>query len=104
HGSFPGRPRGRRARQNNDGPEWQGYDATPQDQREFPDLAPIRPREARARDGRPAPGQQQPGRPGQPGGYGGYQDASAQGYQQGAAPGGVYAGQGGQYGTGGYPA
>ena len=52
HESFPGRPRGRRARQDDGSPEYQGYDATPQDQREFPDLAPIRPREARARDGR----------------------------------------------------
>jgi hypothetical protein len=86
HGSFPGRPRGRRARQNNDGPEWQGYDAIPQDQREFPDLAPIRPREARERDGRGQGGQQ-----GQPGGSGGYQG--------GQAP---AAGYGGQYGGGGY--
>jgi len=70
HGSFPGRPRGRRARQESDVPEWQGYDATPQDQREFPDLAPIRPREARTRDGRGQGGQQ--GQAAQPGGYGGY--------------------------------
>ena len=72
--SFPGRPRGRRARQDGDVPEWQGYDATSQDQREFPDLAPIRPREARERDGRGQGGQ--PGRhsqQGQPGGYGSYQ-------------------------------
>ena len=48
HGSFPGRPRGRRARPDNDVPEWAGYDAVPQDQREFPDLSPIRDREARA--------------------------------------------------------
>jgi hypothetical protein len=52
HGSSPGRPRGRRARPDNDVPEWAGYDAVPQDQREFPDLAPIRPRDARVRDGR----------------------------------------------------
>ena len=52
HGSFPGRPRGRRARPDNDVPEWAGYDAVPQDQREFPDLDPIRGRDARARDGR----------------------------------------------------
>lgn len=52
HGSSPGWPRGRRARPDNDVPEWAGYDAVPQDQREFPDLAPIRPRDARARDGR----------------------------------------------------
>lgn len=49
--SFPGRPRGRRARPENDVPEWAGYDAV-QDQREFPDLSPIRGRDARARDGR----------------------------------------------------
>jgi hypothetical protein len=52
HGSFPGRPRGRRARPHNDVPEWAGFDAVPEDQREFPDLAPIRGRDARARDGR----------------------------------------------------
>jgi len=74
-------------------PEWQGYDATSQDQREFPDLAPVRPREARSRDGR---GQGEP--QGQPGGYGGYPGAAGPGYPQGGqAPGG-----GGQYG-GGYP-
>ena len=49
HGSFPGRPR--RARQEGDAPEWQGHDATPDDQREFPDLSPVRPREARGRHG-----------------------------------------------------
>jgi hypothetical protein len=46
HGSFPGRPRGRRARRDNDVPddvpEWAGYDAVPKDQQEFPDLSPIR--------------------------------------------------------------
>jgi hypothetical protein len=68
-------------------PEWQGYDATPQDQREFPDLAPVRPREARARDGR-APGGQ-PVQGAQPGGYPG---AGGPGYPQG-----------GQYGGDGYP-
>ena len=100
HGSFPGRPRGRRARQDNDVPEWQGYDATPQDQREFPDLAPIRPREARDRDGRAQGGQ--PGRAAQPGGYGGYPGAGGQGYPQGGqAPAGD--GYGGQYGGGGHP-
>lgn len=96
HGSFPGRPRGRRARPSNDVPEWQGYDATPQDQREFPDLAPIRPREARERDARVQGGQQ-----GQPGGYGGYQSAGGPGYPQGGqAPAG--GGYGGQHGGGGY--
>ena len=34
HGSSPGQPRGRRARPNNDVPEWAGYDAVQQDQRE----------------------------------------------------------------------
>ena len=52
HGSSPGRPRGRRARSDNDVPEWAGYDASPQDEREFPDLSPVRGQEARARDGR----------------------------------------------------
>ncbi len=99
HGSFPGRPRGRRARHEGDGPERPGYEATPQDQREFPDLTPIRPRDARTRDGR-GTGPQQPGPPAPQGGYGGYQDAGAPGYQQGGQPGGGYAGQGGQYGGG----
>jgi hypothetical protein len=89
HESFPGRPRGRRARQDNEASEWQGYDATPQDQREFPDLAPIRPREGRPRDGR---GQ------GQPGGSGGYPGAAGPGY-----PAGGQAQPGGQYGGGAYP-
>ena len=100
HGSFPGRPRGRRARQDNDVPERQGYDPTPQDQREFPDLAPIRPRDARERDGRGQGGQQ-----GQPGGYGGYQGAGGPGYPQSgqATAGGGYAAQhGGGYQGGGY--
>jgi hypothetical protein len=52
HGSFPGRPRGRRARHQADVPEGDGYAATPQDEREFPDLPPIRPRDARLRDPR----------------------------------------------------
>jgi hypothetical protein len=68
HGSSPGRPRGRRARPDNDVPEWAGYDAVPQDQREFPDLAPIRPRDARERDGR-VQGDWRQGDPGQ-GGWG----------------------------------
>jgi hypothetical protein len=77
-------------------PEWQGYDATPQDQREFPDLAPIRPRESRTRDGRGQGGQQ--GQAAQPGGYGGYPGAAGPGYPQGGqAPGGD------GYGGGGYP-
>ena len=83
HGSFPGRPRGRRARHEADLPEGEGYAATPPDEREFPDLPPIRPSQARARDARgqgdwqgqhAQPGQYEPqGRGGQPGpgGYGG---------------------------------
>jgi hypothetical protein len=67
-GSFPGRPRGRRARPSNDVPEWAGYDAVPEGQREFPDLAPIRGRDARARDGRVQGGGVQGG--GVQGGYG----------------------------------
>lgn len=100
HGSFPGRPRGRRARQASDVPgEWQGYDATPQDQREFPDLTPIRPREARARDGRLPGGQ--PGQGGQQGGYGGY-PGGGPGYPQGGQR-QASDGYGGQYAGGDYP-
>ncbi|MGH3264029.1 MAG: hypothetical protein ACRDNS_18775 [Trebonia sp.] len=73
HGSFPGRPRGRRARQDDDAPR-QGYDAAPQDQREFPDLSPIRSREARERDGRGVGG---------PGGHGGYGAGQYDGGQHG---------------------
>jgi hypothetical protein len=113
HGSFPGRPRGRRARHDADVPEWQGYDATPHDEREFPDLEPVRPRDARVRDGQ---GQDaQPGRPpgagqlppaaGQPGRYSaGYPEGGVPGYPQGGQPpaaGGYGAGQpGGQYQSG----
>ena len=108
--SFPGRPRGRRARHDGDGPEWQGYDATPQDQREFPDLAPIRPREARERDGRGQGGQpSQPGRhaqPSQPGGYGGGYPGGGPGYPPAGQPasGGHGGGQYGGYQGGGYGA
>src|SRR6185437_13333633 len=103
HESFPGRPRGRRARQDNGESAWQGNDATSQDQREFPDLAPIRPRGARERDMR---AQGQPGQatqPGQQGGYGGYPGNPGPGYPGGGQPqaGGGYAD--GQYGGGGYP-
>ncbi len=102
HESFPGRPRGRRARHDGDVPEWQGYDSTPQDQREFPDLAPVRPREARDRDGRTQGGQpgrhSQQGQSGQPGGYGGYQGGGSD-YPPAAQPAtGGYGG--GQYGDG----
>ena len=82
HGSFPGRPRGRRARQEGDAPEWQGHDAAPDDQREFPDLSPVRPREARGRDGR------------------GQGDQGARYPQGGQPPAGPYGS--GQYGPGQY--
>jgi hypothetical protein len=101
HGSFPGRPRGRRARQDGDAPERQGYDATPQDQREFPDLAPVRPREARTRDARGQGGQQ--GQAAPPGGYGGYPGAAGPGYPPGGQAPASDGYGGGQYGGGGYP-
>ena len=94
HGSFPGRPRGRRARHEADLPEGEGYAATPSDEREFPDLPPIRPSQARGRDvggqgnwqgQRAQPGQYEaPGRGGQPGpgGYGGGYPADGPGYGQ----------------------
>jgi hypothetical protein len=90
HGSFPGRPRGRRARHQADVPEGEGY-APPQDEREFPDLSPIRPRDAaRPRDGRgPAdwPGQQAQGAQyGQPDQYG--QQSRGGGYPGGGQYGG----------------
>jgi hypothetical protein len=86
-------------------PEYQGYDATPADEREFPDLPRVRPREARARDGRAQGQPPQPGQPGQPGGSGGgYQGGSGAAYPQGGQPagGGYGAGQhgGGQAGPG----
>ena len=83
HGSFPGRPRGRRARHEADVPEGQGYDATPQTSGSSPtcpDPAQPGPGARRPRAGRLAghraarsvraagPGSgAQPG----PGGYGG---------------------------------
>lgn len=101
HGSSPGRPRGHRARHGGDVPdEWQGYNATPQDQREFPDLAPVRPREARARDGRVQEGQ--PPHAARPGAH----RYPVAGGGQGYPPGGGYgAGQqaGGGYPGGGFP-
>jgi hypothetical protein len=94
-------------------PEGEGYAATPPDEREFPDLPPIRPNQARARDGR---GQSDwPGQPGQYGpqgqggqptqsGYGGGYPAGSPGYGQSgpsqAGPG--Y--NGGQDGAGAYGA
>jgi hypothetical protein len=100
HGSFPGRPRGRRARHQADLPEGEGYAATPPDEREFPDLAPIRPSQARTRDAargqddwqgqRAQPGQYEPpGRAGQPGpgGYDGGYPSGGRGYGQQPEPG-----------------
>jgi len=64
HGSFPDRPRGRRARHGSD-PQWQspsgendprGPGAAPQDDREFPDLEPIRGRRLSDSDNRGLPG------------------------------------------------
>ena len=113
-GSFPGRPRGRRARHEADVPEGEGYAATPPDEREFPDLPPIRPSQARARDargqgdwrGQPAqPGQYGPqGQGGQPaqGGYGAGYPAGGPGYGQ-SGPGQASPGyNGGQDGAGQY--
>ncbi len=53
HGSFPGRPRGRRARRDNDVPgdvpEWAGYDAVPP----FPHEAPSQPQQAQPQHAEP---------------------------------------------------
>lgn len=99
HESFPGRPRGRRARQDNGESERQGYDAAPQDQREFPDLDPIRPHGARERDTRLY---SQPDSPAQQAGYGNYPGSAGSGYPgQGGRHRGGY--DGGQYAGGGYP-
>jgi hypothetical protein len=56
NGSFPDRPRGRRARHGNDTPDWQGRGAVPDDEREFPDLEPIRGRRLSEADNRGLPG------------------------------------------------
>jgi len=56
HGSFPDRPRGRRARHGDDLSDWQGRDAVPDDGREFPDLEPIRGRRLSEADNRGLPG------------------------------------------------
>ena len=113
HGSFPGRPRGRRARHEADQPEQEGYAATPPDQREFPDLAPVRPSQARARDARgqddwqgqrAQPGQYEPqGRSGQPGrgGYDGGYPSGGRGYGQQQEPGQPGLGYGGGRHSGG---
>jgi hypothetical protein len=113
HGSFPGRPRGRRARHEADLPEGEGYAATPPDEREFPDLPPIRPSQARARDARgqddwqgqrTQPGQYEPqGRGGQPGpgGYDGGYPSGGRGYGQLPEPGQPGLGYGGSQHSGG---
>jgi hypothetical protein len=100
HGSFPGRPRGRRARHQADVPEGDGYVATPQDEREFPDLPPIRPRDARPRD--PRDPRVQGDWPGAQGDWPGQSAQSRQSSQYGQPD--QYGQQGlGGYG-GGYPA
>jgi hypothetical protein len=104
HGSFPGRPRGRRARHQSDVPEGEGYPASP-DEREFPDLSPIRPRDARSRDPLDQgdwPGQQaQPGQYGQPDRYG-QSDAFGQpGRAANVGNGGGYQADGPGYGQSG---
>jgi len=91
-------------------PEGEGYPATPADEREFPDLAPIRPSQSRTRDARgqgdwqgqyAQPGRYEPqgpgGQPG-PGGYAGGNPAGAPGYGGGQYGGGQY--DAGQYSAG----
>jgi len=111
HGSFPGRPRGRRARHQADVPGGEGYPGNPADEREFPDLAPIRPSHARERDARgQGDWRGQPGQygsqaaGGQPaqGGYGGGYQPGAPGYGQ-SGPSPADPGYGGQYGVGQAP-
>jgi hypothetical protein len=85
HGSFPGQPRGRRARRDNDVPdatvdvpEWAGFDAVPQDQRDFRGTG----RHASSQAG---PGHAGPGHAG-PGQAGAGQAAPGQFGQGGQAP------------------
>jgi hypothetical protein len=99
HGSPPGRPRGRRARHDGGVPDREGYDGTPQDEREFPDLTPIRPREARQRDGGGPGGYAGGGYPGGPGYPVSGPPQPDAGYGQYGSP-----GQYGRYPEGGYPA
>lgn len=68
HGSFPDRPRGRRARHGSDTPDWQGRDALSSDEREFPDLAPIRDHRLSEADNRGLPGSRSRGRHSAPSG------------------------------------
>jgi hypothetical protein len=49
--TFPDPPRGRRARPENGSPDRPGYDDASAQEREFPDLSPIRPREGHRRAG-----------------------------------------------------
>jgi hypothetical protein len=56
HESFPDRPRGRRARHGNDMSDWPGPGAVPDEEREFPDLEPIRGRRLSEADNRGLPG------------------------------------------------
>jgi hypothetical protein len=79
-------------------PEGEGF--PPPDEREFPDLPPIRPRDARVRDGRAQgdwPGQQaQPGQYGQSGQYGQQGRGGDGGYGPGYPDAGTGYGQPGQ--------
>ncbi|HEX6454661.1 MAG TPA: hypothetical protein VF060_35015 [Trebonia sp.] len=85
HGSNSDRPRGRRARPGGD---WSNYDAAPQEDREFPDLQPIRPREGRGRHSAPSQDAQQPWDGQQAPGQGSWeaQQAAGQPGQGGQAP------------------
>jgi hypothetical protein len=93
HGSNSDRPRGRRARPGGD---WSGYDAAPQEDREFPDLQPIRPRERRGRHSAPSQASQASQDAQQP--WGGQQAGSQQAPGQGPWEGQQAAGQPGRGG------
>ena len=81
NGSFPDRPRGRRARHGDDGPDWQGRDVVPEDGREFPDLEPIRGRRLSDADNRGLPGDVGPS-----GGRGRHSSSRDGAGEQGAPP------------------
>lgn len=55
-GSFPDQPRGRRARHGGEPGDWRGREDIPLDDREFPDLEPIRGRRLSESDNRGLPG------------------------------------------------
>jgi hypothetical protein len=95
--TFSDQPRGRRARRDNGNQERGGYDNVPPEEREFPDLSPIRPRGGRHSAGNTG-GQPQAPRESQQQ-YGGQQYG---GQQPGGQPGTgqQYGGQ--QYGAGQY--